>query len=389
MSRHFAALALLMVATVSGCGTAVKLQYQKPAANNIREVAKQANDQYRYVQLASLYVRVAPANTTASEKPDKADQFVKPQKPFNVAAASARWSVHAIRPAASGYSLTTEHDAGATPKKARVKGIPAEAGGINFPARGTPTPTPTSRLHAYTSKLDPVLATTLIAGKTWSATVVPMPDETHALMVRGVSGFWKTTSISIARYDNSDMASSSRAKRRIWSQSDSGNLPGPRRAWCRSPAASAWVSTAQGNQPTKPLLPFSIKVPENGPSIGTLNDGWSYRFDYDSDTLPAGTVSFDEFLTGVDGQTVSYWPVMACRTATVTVIPPNKAMLGYQYSFNVIVASAAALRLQPVPIDGKLNPGAVCSASESGTTTAIRCRLLPTTCLPCSKASRR
>jgi hypothetical protein len=81
-------------------------------------------------------------------------------------------------------------------------------------------------------------------------------------------------------------------------------------------------------------------------------------------------VSFDQFLGGVAGQTVSYWPVYACRAATITVIPPNKALLGYEYVFNVVVASPAALRLEPVPIDGKLNPGTVCSASESGTATA-------------------
>jgi len=189
-------------------------------------------------------------------------------------------------------------------------------------------------------------------------------------MVRGVSGFWKTTSISIARYDNSDLPSSVTSKAENLVAKRLGQFAGVAASMVSIAGGLGLGVDSAGNQPNKPLLPFSIKVPENGPFVGTLNDGWSYRFDYDSDTLPAGTVSFDDFLAGVLGQTVSYWPVMACRTATVTVFPPNKATLGYQYSFNVVVASGAALRLQPVPIDGKLNPGAVCSASESGTTTA-------------------
>jgi hypothetical protein len=104
--------------------------------------------------------------------------------------------------------------------------------------------------------------------------------------------------------------------------------------------------------------------------IGDLNNGWSYRFDYDTDALPPGTVDFDAFMSGVDGKKVGYWPVLACRTATLTVFPPDKDTLGHKFVFNVVVATTDAIRLQPVPVDGKLSPGTVCSSSETGTASA-------------------
>jgi hypothetical protein len=207
----------------------------------------------------------------------------------------------------------------------------------------------------------------LIDGKKWSATAVPVPDGSNAFMVRGVSGFWRKTSISIARYQNSDIASSITSKAENLVPQRLGEFAGVAASMVSIVGKGFGVDSA-ANASAVALLPFSIKVPDLPRAIGTLNDGWSYTFEYDSSDLPAGAVSLADFMTNVADQKVAYWPVLACRTGTLTVIPPNSAEVGHQYVFNVVVATPAAVRLQPVPVDGKLSPGTVCSASETGTT---------------------
>jgi hypothetical protein len=353
-------VALTGALITAGCSTAVQLQYAKPPTQtDFVTVAKQADDQYQYVELGSMYVRVAPAETAAPAK--------DANKPNTTTAPSTSSPPPPTDPAFSSDSAkkkTVAHDAASPPATGKATADPKKAPAT--PA-DTQKPNPDGSTGAPKS-LDPALATALIDGKKWSAITIPMPDPTHAFMVRGVAGFWQKTSISIARYDNSDITSSVSSKAENLVAKRLGQFAG---------AAASMVSIAKdvglavdsaGKAPAAPLLPFSIKVPDSGSKIGDLNDGWSYRFDYDSDALPPGTISFDTFVSGVDGKTVGYWPVLACRTATITVIPPNKNVLGHQFAFNVVVAAPTALRLQPVPIDGKLSPGTVCSSSETGAT---------------------
>jgi hypothetical protein len=349
---------------VSACTTSVDLQYARPPEHgNLAAIAKQADDHYEYVELSDVYVKVAP--DTAETKP-KADEAVKPAgstgTPVNRPQATAA-QTQTTAPAARAQNPASN--------KKGVKSPSAAAAPKAQPGSTTPKPAAGSTdtntaAPPKANPLDPALSMTTIDGKKWAATVVPVPSSDYGFMVRGVSSFWRSTTISISRYDNSNIASSVSSKAENLVAKRLGQFAGAAASIVKVGAALGVADVAK--PPSKPLLPFSIKIPASNDN-GKLNDGWTWGFEYDSSDKPAGTVTFSDFMTQVALKTVGYWPVPACRSGILTVFPPTKDPVPYQYLFNVVVSTPQYVRLQSVPINGKLSPGVVCSASETGTTT--------------------
>jgi hypothetical protein len=343
---------------LSACSTTVEMQYQtNPPSNDYASVAKRASDHFEYVELSRMYIRVAPQDIAAPANQQDGSPSTKPQ----------------------ADATATQDKAGAGAGKSRKKGkAPAKAaapsnGGTVTPQQpaGTGSANSTgSDEKAATSDPDAVLKTTLIDGKKWTAAVVPISDDNYGFWVRGVTSYWTTTAISIARYENSDMVSSVSSKAENLVAKRLGQFAGAGAAMVKILGAAGIGVDSAGIEPEAPLLPFSIAVPESGKDIGDLNDGWSYSFEYDSDKPVAGAIGFDSFMSGVANTKIAYWPVLACRTAVLTLFPPNNKGIGHNFAFNIVVSHPNVLRLQPVPVDGKLAIGAICGASETGTQSA-------------------
>jgi hypothetical protein len=324
------------LATLAGCQTKVDLTYQAPSsAGNWIAADQQATAGFTYVELATAYIVVAP---TAAAAPA-------------TGAAPGSGAGSGSKPAAGKDSSTAGK---AKPKTAAATTSTADKAPTDSPAAAAPAAAPAT--------LDPALATTLIDGKSWTAKVIPVPKDTYGFLVRGdTKSFWKTTDLTISRYANSDIASAVTVKAQNLVATRIGQFAGVA-ASLVSVAGTLGVAGVQ-QVPAKPLLPFALAVSPSNDS-DSVNDGWTWSLTYDSGP-PAGTVSFADFLHNVASKTVSYWPTPACRAATLAVYPPNSATA---YDFRVMVSTPDYIRLEPLPVDGTFTPGAICSASVTGTT---------------------
>jgi hypothetical protein len=202
------------------------------------------------------------------------------------------------------------------------------------------------------------LSSGLIDGKVWAAAAVPVADGSNASMVRGASGFWEKTTLSIAYYPNTDIPASI--------SSTAENLF-PKRLEQITGIVSSLVSLGAlaVSSPEVPLSPFKLEVPaESMKEAAALQPGWTYQFQYDQDGKPDGTLSASQFRELVKGQKVPFWPVPACRTGRLTLQHGRAAT----YVFFLTVSSTDALRLQPLPLSGKTDLGTICNASVNGQT---------------------
>ncbi|WP_157056049.1 hypothetical protein [Candidatus Burkholderia verschuerenii] len=185
-----------------------------------------------------------------------------------------------------------------------------------------------------------------------------MPDDTRTLAVKGVSGFFESTTIGLTKYQNSDLVSSV--------SSEAENLVPKRLGQFASVLAtvvqvSSVVKKAPGTHPQS-LEPFVIAVPSKTDS-NTINDDWNWSFTYDAGE-PAGTVSYHDFMTRSIDRTVSYFPTPACRTATLKIDRRSDRSVS---QFHLVVVAPDLIRLQSLPVKGKIDLGTVCGASVSGT----------------------
>ena len=349
-----------------GCQTSVEVQYQQPSPPGDWEgSARQAKEGYTFVELSTSYIQVAPTDNTKDGATDKPTT----PKPKTTGSDS---NSDPSKPAASGttHGARTSGAQAATPSKNGKSAAPGKDSQSAQPSTKTPTaqgpvrgaPQGSTQPDTPAAALDPALATTLIDGKSWTAKTIPVPKDSYAMMVRGnTSSFWKTTALSVSRFANSDIASAVSVKAQNLVATRIGQIAGV----AANLVAIGGTLGVEGVQqvPTKPLLPFSIPVSPTDDS-DTLNDGWTYSLTYDS-PVPAGTVSFAAFITHVVSNKVNYWPTPACRAATLSLYPPASTVA---HVFHVIVSTPDYIRLEPLPIDGKLTLGAVCSASVSGTT---------------------
>lgn len=307
-----------------GCES-VELQYSKPAEHGkFDEIESQANDKYEFFVFPKTYILVTPVLTEEIKADDQ--------------------------------TITTSSTIVEKSKADNVKKK------TNTPPPGQATnKSPPTTSGTETTSVRPVandLSSATIDGKRWQAKVVQLPDLSRAITVRGVSGFWKSTAIGITKYPNTDMVSSV--------SSTAENLVPKRLGQVASVVGTAikigalLASGAEVN-PTN-LQPFLVEIPQ--PS-GKINRDWIYTFKYDEPPPPA-TISLDTFIEKTTNRTVSYWPVPACRSATLEIQRNSDKS---RTAFHVTVSSADNIRLQPLPIKGKIELGSICGSTMSGTAT--------------------
>ncbi|QXH53442.1 hypothetical protein KSS94_10145 [Pseudomonas fakonensis] len=295
----------VVMLAVSGCSTAVDVQFREPAkGGDFKGVESLAKEHFEYIAIPNTYVLIRPVAQAADA------------------------------PAAGKATLETKQVA-----KKDSAGTAADS-----------TQKVDAKENARTT------ATALIDGKQWEAVVVQLPDDQRYLAVRGVTGFWKTSTVGLAKAENSDRVVSLNSKAE--------NLV-PKRLEQGAAIVGAIIKAPAGvaATPKLPLRSFAFKVPASGPLDSTPATDWQYRFAYDSAGLPAGTVSYEDFRRNAVDKTVSYWPVPACRSATLELRRNSEL----EAVFHLTVSSADVLRLQPLPVDGQVNLGSVCGSSVSGT----------------------
>lgn len=317
-------LPVALSACLLGCQN-VELQYAAPApaASSLEQaklVEEQALENYEYFVFARNHILLAPANES-SEK-----SGTKEEKPA---------------------------------VKAEAKGTKAGAAAAK---QDEPKPQPST---AENSKpLDTSPGTTMIDGKPWKFFVVPVPDTSRPLAVKGYSGFWKSTTIGISKYPNTDVVSSVSSKAE--------NLV-PKRIGQVASVAVAALKIASGTGVSdvgkaSPLVPFELAVPEkNGSGRVPGTEDWAWIFTYDDTNALSGTVEYGNFVELTKNKKVNYWPAPACRSATLKLTQDSTSA---QHLFHIVVSSPKFLRLHPLPIDGKMDLGTVCGASVSGITGA-------------------
>jgi hypothetical protein len=331
-----ALLAVGFALGVAGC--AVEVQYTKPETG-YDKVVKQANDKYEYISLTSAYIVVAPVADLPGAK--AVAPSPSPATSANGAGTDAKNKASAAK--------TPPVAANAKPP-GKAQAPTAATSAVQVPPPGDTTkPQPT---------LGDALAKVQINDKTWGATVVLLPDEEHTLMVKGVSNFWQSTTLAISKYQNSDAVTSvsSTAKNLV-----------PQRLQQLSEIVVAIAAiggaAAAGGEDLQPFVADVSKIPVEGKA---LNGGWTYDLAYSNADTPPGTVAYKDFVHNVAGKTVSYWPVPACRNAQLTI----HGAAGRDFVFPVVVSSPDLLRLQPLPVDGKITLGSVCGSSVTGTMTS-------------------
>jgi hypothetical protein len=321
-----------------GCDT-VQLQYQTPAAaGDFSAADQQASDHFEYFALNESYVLVSPASTATPDKPKAASE-------------------------AGGNAPQAGGAAKAKPAKKKVAHAARPAGASDGGGAPAPAPAPAPAAGDGTAQNPPATANDPLTGVMidnvkWTAQVVPMPSSQYGMAVKGVSNFWKTTTIGVSKYPNSDLVSSVSSKAENLVPKRIGQIAGV------VATAVKIAGAAVAGLPKLPLESFSFAVNDTT-TTGSVNAAWNYELTFDSPLPPAGTVSMDDFLKNVQGKTVNYWPVPACRPATLTLYNKNNGKL---YAFHIIVSSPEHVRLQPLSVDGKTDFGTVCAASTTGST---------------------
>jgi hypothetical protein len=365
--------------TLSGCQS-VKVQFAPPPqGNDPKELAKLAKDGFSYFVLGTDYVLVAPtADVNSGQGKPKSEAAAPSTNPSgaggaatggsNVAGSSDSSADHSASSGKTASTTRTQHGsgtaAGASHTGAGTSGA-GQSGSDSKPATDSQgKAAPATDTNTAPPAFNNPLATTTIDKQSWSATVVPMPDPQQAYYVKGVSGFWDSTTLGVAHYQNSDLVSSISVTAQ--------NLVPTRIGQIGSAIASivgiAVTLGVSGVSPT-PLAPFYFKVPDTDTS-GNVDDYWVYQFKFDPAQQPAGTVTLDQWKQLIAGKTeVNYWPVPACRNATLTLGNSTLDLAKKAYQFQLVVASQQYVRLQPLPVSGKLDLGTVCGSSTNGTTT--------------------
>src|SRR6202000_1459741 len=116
------------------------------------------------------------------------------------------------------------------------------------------------------------------------------PDTTQAYLVKGVQGFFESTTLGVGHYQNSDLVSSVSVTAE--------NLVPTRIGQIASIVASvisiAGVVGVSGGGPETKLQPFTFEVPKDKVVNANLDDYWHYDFLFESDAQPSGTVTLDQ-----------------------------------------------------------------------------------------------
>jgi hypothetical protein len=344
------AVALMCTSILASCDT-VQVSYKD---SDTTTVLADAQDGYSYVELPRTYILVAPDGSAA--------------KSAGKAAGSGDSS--------GQMSVSADQGGGVVKNKARGKSKPGKhPGSSNGQQQGQSTPPQPDSAKTDSTKSSQTqqgydLANVRIDDQSWTAKAVPIPDADFAMMVKGTTGIWQNTTLGISRYDNSEMPKSVSSKAENLIPKYIGVAAS---AFAVVASVAAGVANKSGPESSAPtvgtLHPFSIPVREDQ-LTGNMggSPGWKWAIAFDSPKVP-DSITYEEFkkaMPASQSDSVGYWPVPACRSATLTLSygdspsPPS-------YEFHLTVGTPEHLRLESLPVDGSVDLGTVCSGSSKGT----------------------
>lgn len=331
MTALAAAVAAAFAVLLAACQS-LEIEYTAPPeAGKVAEIDAQAGKGYQFFVLPKMVILVAPVDDIRGG-PEGTDRVSSATKPEASAGQTGGQSLRIGSAAARAASAPP-----AAPAMLAATGPRAAAADV--------TGADSNRL-----------ANATIDGKTWAAVPVPVADPANGFVVRGVAGVWQKTTLSISYYKNTDIPSSV--------SSNAENLFPKRVEQLTGIVATllGGLSAVDSGSARSPLEPFKLEVPaESMKEPAELQVGWTYQFEYAPSTKPSGTIDLAQFRELVKGRKVGYWPVPACRSATLTLARGRQ-----KYAFYLTVSSTDSLRLQPMPVAGKADLGTICNASISG-----------------------
>jgi hypothetical protein len=369
---------------LAGC-TTVEVRYEMPATS-ATEAARQAKDNLSYFALQSLSLTVTPKADSAAHSQEPA---VTPPVQTTPTPAPAPAPVQAHHEAGGHLAQGAPGGAAAaTAKKNKAKAKPADKPVDPAPAApaapATANASATNPAPSHDSGSGPgdgqptgVATTVLVDGQEYDGKLVAIQATGHGFMMGGVSNFWKKTAITGTRYADTDRVQSVSVKAE--------NLVATRIGQVAT-VAGYFISpgTKESGTVGRPDLPkrFTIDLSTVGADQKIGETGWKYTLawkkpkDASDDWKPDGTVTWNDFnkATLESGKKVNYFPAPACVVMTLSIsatyVQAGSAKTD-TFRFDDFVASTPDLvRLEPLPIDGKLALSPICSSSVTGTMTA-------------------
>lgn len=330
---------------LAGCDT-VQLNYRAPSSDSTQVLAD-AQDGYHYFELPRSYIVLTKANGTAASGNASDSNSSKNGSPpkTNVAGGSNGVPVNGGHGHANMGQGTGHEQSQAQPQ--------------------TNSGTDQANGSSSTSPL-PSWPNQTIGPDTWAVSVIPVASG-EGLLVKGRVNYWQSTTLGVARYENTDMPStiSSKAENLVAKRIGQGfslltDIAG----------LSAHLLVAGSASPAPSgLQPFSLRV-TGAEDQGSVNSDWDWKLTYDNGQVVPEAVPYKNLLSSADNAAVGYWPIPACREATLTLIDKNHKTAQGSYDFHVAVGTPEWVRLEPLPVDGSLTLDSVCSASTKGTTDA-------------------
>lgn len=368
---------------LSGC-TTVDVHYAKLGAfDDGTTAADNAKAGLSYFALARIHIAVAPQEDASSSAPKQDGGNTSSGNSGQANQGTSHGSSDDTAEVASTDISANSTEASKKKKKKKTQttkktdDAAPDASGTVAAANDKDTPAGSDQTHSS----NPIAT---IDGKIWGATLSAQDDTTKAFMAGGNSGFWNETTVSGTKVSNSDRpqaisvkAQNLVAKRLGQITTVLGYLTGRGGGGDNTNEAT---ETGTGPEPLKPfdfdvtyaslVTPAAVKVP------GTKD--WTYELQVD-DAKPQGAVTFSTFIDdAVAADKVNYFPVPACMPGHLTLKRTATAVSGQTtidtdsdvtVEFPVVVAVPDVVRLEPLPIDGKLTLSSVCSSSRDGATT--------------------
>lgn len=389
------ALAISLVALAAAGCTTVEVKYRERQAFNDPKVAEDAKAGMSFYALQRVVVEVAPK---PAEKPKQTtsssgDQASTTQS--SGAQSSGAQSPGAQSSGGSGSRPAETHEEAAPvggKSGTRVAGqgggggsaaqASSSGGNTTSPAGSSTTDgntqagtagksntTSTVDKKTETAKSDTLgsgqpdapAATVIIGDQEIQVTLRIIPDPNYGVMMGGKSGFWKKTAVTGAKYPNSDRIGSVNVKAESLVVKRIGQFAAVAGYFINPGKGDLTESApAPGSKPP-PLTPFSVEVNPKTNGVTKEEGAWSYTLTLE--TEPKGAVSWTTFQRLHGDKAVNYFPVPACLTATLKLSAQNGQ---YAYAFPLVVSMPEVVRLEPLPIDGKLTLSPVCGSTVEG-----------------------
>lgn len=376
-------LIVAAMAALSGCAS-VEVQYAAaPSFDQTEDADTAASRGLSYYALSRIHVSVDPA-----PKPKPAAAQSNSKTIPNETSNAAGIGVAAAKLTTPGSKAIAPAVAGPSPGNSKPKRGKSSGGKTTGPAVGQHTdasataPKPSSSVSSAASGTDdkatsntkPAEAT--IDGQPWIVTLSAVPDTTKGFLMGGTNGFWRKTTITASRPENSDRPNTVTVKAE--------NLTATRLnqvatviGYVLHPSTSADSKGGlpeQGKASKDEILKhfeFDVGADTINQEILTgPNSGWSYELAVDN-PRPDGAISFEQFkaLT-LDGKkkTVNYFPVPACLPTHLILKQDNREAA----NIALVVADPGVVRLEPLPLDGKLTLSSICGSSVEGSTQVDR-----------------